>query len=133
MKYISAYANVGEEENQILYSEVVNEASNDGFVGVSYYIDPETGYKTKPIYVHYVESMINPDYIVSYNKRHEVIGILRKESLLKGNDSRLKNGRNYCKSVEAQINKLLMPPEPDAKVKGKLKIIVEYLQSLIND
>ena len=131
MKYISAYLN--EESTQTSYSQVVETTSNEGFIGASYYIDPETGYKTKPVYVNYVESPTNPNYIVSYNRRGEIVGILRKESLLKGNDSRLKNGRNYCKSVETQINKLLMPPEPDAKVKGKLKIIVQYLQSLINN
>ena len=131
MKYVSKY--LDENENPLSYEQVLQAIEDYAFMGSSYYFDPKTKYETKPDYVNYVESPTNPNYIVSYNRRGEIVGVLRKESLLKGNDSRLKNGRNYCKSVEGQINKLLMPPDSEAKVKGKLKIIVQYLQSLINN
>jgi hypothetical protein len=131
MKYVSKY--LDEKNESVSYEQVLKAIEDYAFIGSSYYFDPKTKYKTKAVDVNYVECSTNPNYIISYNRRGEVVGILRKESLLKRNDSRLKNGRNYCKSVEAQINKLLMPPESDAKVKGKLKIIVQYLQSLIND
>lgn len=131
MKYVSKY--LDENKHPVSYEQVLRAINNYSFIGTSYYYDPHTGYRTQPTYVNYAPCPDNDGYIVSYNRRGEPIGTLRKESLLKGNDSRLKNGGNYCKSVEAQINKLLMPPDSNAKVKGKLKIIVQYLQSLINN
>lgn len=131
MKYVSRYYDL--DKNSVTNQIMVDDAINAGFVGYADYYDPSNDYSTSMEYVNYTVNPDNPNYLISTDRRGNVIGTLTISSALQGNDTRLRKGRNYCKSIEHDIYKRLMPPDPQTEVKGKLKIFVNYLQSLLND
>lgn len=69
------------------------------------------------------------NYIVSENLKGETIGTLTLSSFLKGNDTRLIYGKNYCGSVVQMIQKRLQAPTKEQAMNG-LKILRDYLNSL---
>ena len=70
------------------------------------------------------------NYIVSENLKRETIGTLTMDSFLKGNDTRLIYGKNYCKSVEQMIQKRIQSRGIRRKNNSILKIFRDYLNSL---
>ena len=69
------------------------------------------------------------NYIVSENLKGETIGTLTLSSFLKGNDTRLIYGKNYCGSVAQMIQKRLQAPTKEQAMAG-LKVFRDYLNSL---
>lgn len=69
------------------------------------------------------------NYIVSENLKRETIGTLTLASFLKGNDTRLIYGKNYCGSVAQMIQKRLQAPTKEQAIAG-LKVFRDYLNSL---
>ena len=69
------------------------------------------------------------NYIVSENLKGETIGTLTLSSFLKGNDTRLIYGKNYCGSVAQMIQKRLQAPTKEQAIAG-LKVFRDYLNSL---
>ena len=69
------------------------------------------------------------NYIVSENLKGETIGTLTLDSFLKGNDTRLIYGKNYCGSVAQMIQKRLQAPTKEQAMEG-LKVFRDYLNSL---
>ena len=68
-------------------------------------------------------------YITSENIKGETIGTLTMNSFLKGNDTRLTLGKNYCGSVAQMIQKRLQAPTKEQAIAG-LKVFRDYLNSL---
>lgn len=69
------------------------------------------------------------NYITSENIKGETIGTLTMNSFLKGNDTRLTFGKNYCGSVAQMIQKRLQAPTKEQAMAG-LKVFRDYLNSL---
>lgn len=69
------------------------------------------------------------NYIVSENLKGETIGTLTLSSFLKGNDTRLIYGKNYCGSIAHMIQKRLQAPTKEQAIAG-LKVFRDYLNSL---
>lgn len=69
------------------------------------------------------------NYITSENIKGETIGTLTMNSFLKGNDTRLTFGKNYCGSVAQMIQKRLQAPTKEQAIAG-LKVFRDYLNSL---
>lgn len=72
---------------------------------------------------------ISKNYIISENLKGETIGTLTLDSFLKGNDTRLIYGKNYCGSVAQMIQKRLQAPTKEQAIAG-LKVFRDYLNSL---
>lgn len=74
------------------------------FTGQVHYVDSK-GRSTGNYDITLKLNKNSDNYIVSENLKRETIGTLTSDSFLKGNDTRLIFGKNYCKSVEQMIQK----------------------------
>lgn len=78
----------------------------------------------------------NANYIVSENLKGGTIGTLTMDSFLKGNDTRLTYGTNYCKSFEQMVQKRIQSRGVNRKGNNKQRnnrlkdIFAPYLNSL---
>ena len=99
------------------------------FIGQVHYVDSK-GRSTSDYDIILKSNKNSEGYIVSKNVKGETIGTLTSDSFLKGNDTRLIFGKNYCKSVEQMIQKRIQSRGVKRKKNNPLQILRDYLNSL---
>lgn len=137
MRYKSKYTRIitdGDDPQKEIITELTRkqikaELKDNGKVKCQVHYEDDKGRSTDKHDIVLKSNKNSDGYIASENLSGEIIGTLTMNSFLKGNDTRLTFGKNYCGSVAHMIQKRLQAPTKEQAMAG-LKVFRDYLNSL---
>lgn len=137
MRYKSKYTKIITDkdgpQNEIITEltrkQIKAELEANGKVRCQVHYEDDKGRSTDKHDIVLKSNKNSDGYITSENIKEETIGTLTMNSFLKGNDTRLIYGKNYCGSIAHMIQKRLQAPTKEQAIAG-LKVFRDYLNSL---